>query len=321
MAILAGALHGQTPRDLALRCAAAGTPGDVRREAACDWGASAAHAFQSGVGLLMASGGVIPSSPSTAGTRFGGAPRWILDGGTGFVSYTHPDLSSGAAVDAPHVRRTEFAPRITVVRGVFDGFRLLPGVGGIGSVDVVGDRRYRPTTGFSRSDAAVLAYGGGVRLGLLRESFILPGITLSATVRQGGRIGYGTGSDDRPRVDVAPQVASVGAMVGKDLLFIGISAGVQRDWVRGDARVLFPSLEGGIPVRGDERRFDPVTGSIPVERTTWIVGGNWTWIVAQAAFQIGWAERPELPRGWDSLPDFRGGESGFVGGLSFRITY
>jgi hypothetical protein len=290
--------------------------GDAARIQGCEWGALTAHALQSGLGTLMASGGVIPSSPSTAGTRFGGSPRWILDGGVGGAVFRHPDLSQGATPTSSSVRRAVAAPRVTVVRGVFDGLSLAPGVGGIGAVDVVADVRALPVPGLDGDEARTYAFGGGARLGVLRESFILPGITLSAMYRQGGRMAYGVPSAERPRVEVAPKVASVGAMVGKDLLFVGVSAGVQRDWIQGDARVAVAGAssdpDGLVWSQGTE---------LNIERTTWVVGANWTFIIAQFAVQLGWAGAPDAPLGPDALANLKSGDGGLVGSMSFRITY
>lgn len=307
------------PADLAVRCiqgveaAGLGTPERIQ---GCAWGSVTAHALQSGIGLLMASGGVIPSSPSTAGTRFGGSPRWVLDVGGGFASFKHPDLSAGATPASKPARTSALAPRITLVRGVFDGISLAPGVGGIGSVDVVADVRLLPLPGFESDNAQAMMWGGGLRFGILRESFILPGITVSGVYRQSARLRYGTADVDRPAVEVAPRVTSVGAMVGKDLLFVGVSAGVQRDWIKGDVGVVL----GGAGAT-ELQSFPVQRGAMPLERTTWYVGANWTFIIAQFAAQLGWAEEPNAPFRLDALPDLRGAEGGLVGGLSFRITY
>jgi len=294
-------------------------------------GTAGARVLHGGLGLLAAAGGPLPASPSTAGQRLHGSPRVVGDVGLALVRVNLPALEGSDATD--HDRSSALlAPRLTVAAGVFEGFSPAPTVGGVGSVDVVGEIRYLPLPAPDGTDGATIAWGVGARVGILRESFTLPGVTLVAMHRRVGTSGYrgaetqvtldgGESVRMREFVEVSPSVTSLRAVVGKDLLAVGVNAGVQRDRIRGDARIEARRTTGSADFL--DASFAPVTTSVPVDRTTWFVGVNRTWVVTQATLELGWspaAGEPSDP-GTSGFPAYRGPEGAFSGAISFRITY
>ncbi|TVP50245.1 MAG: hypothetical protein EA350_00820 [Gemmatimonadales bacterium] len=295
-------------------------------------GRSGARVLQGGLGLLMAAGGPLPASPSTAGQRLHGSPRIVADGGLAVVRVNLPALEGSGATD--HDRTSVLlAPRVTVAAGVFEGFSPAPTVGGVGSVDVVAELRYLPLLAPNGLDGASIAWGLGARVGVLRESFTLPGVTLVGMHRRTGSTGYR--GPEQPMtleggetvimhevVELSPSVTSLRAVVGKDLLAVGVNAGVQRDWIRGDALVDVRqrSATGG---SGNPMSTTASTTSVPVDRTTWFVGANRTWVVTQATLELGWSPAAGGPAdpGTLGFPAYRGPEGAFSGAISFRITY
>jgi hypothetical protein len=313
---------------LANACATA-VPGGTEsqdRLTACAAGAIGAHALQGGLGLLMAAGGPFPASPSTAGQRLQGSPRWVIDVGTGVVRADVPSRSDGAI--GAQEGRVFFAPRITVGAGLFEGVSPSPTVGGMGSIDVVGELRLLPIPRLHEVSDRVVAWGLGARIGVIRESFTLPGVTLVAMHRRAGTVEFvsplgppGGGVPEARMIRVTPNVTSLRAVAGKDLLEIGVSAGVQLDRIRGDAEVGSWAGHDGAIALPSPGPPPPGSGprSLPVDRTTWFVGLNRTWVVTQLTAELGWSP---AARGDDA--DVLGGAgagSAFSGALSFRITY
>jgi hypothetical protein len=294
-------------------------------------GESGARVLQGGIGLLAAAGGPLPASPSTAGQRLHGSPRFVADVGLAVVRVNVPALEDSGTED--HDRTSVLvAPRLTVAAGVFEGFSPAATVGGVGSVDVVGELRYLPLLAPEGIDGGAVAWGLGVRLGILRESFTLPGVTLVGMHRRTGTTTYrgaatdvNTGGSLNVRmqevVEVSPSVTSLRAVVGKDLLAVGVNAGVQRDWIRGDARVEARRMDGQADFF--DTTVTPVRTSIPVDRTTWFVGLNRTWVVTQASLELGWSPAAGGTANPMStgFPEYRGPEGAFSGAISFRITY
>jgi hypothetical protein len=258
-----------------------------------------AHALEGGVGLLLAGGGSFPVSPSTAGHRLFGSPRLRVDVGTTGVTFRHPDLSRpavGGGFD-PSRRRVLGATRLSVGAGILEGFSPVPTIGGIGSLDLVGELRHIAYLGGGEGPDTAFGWGVGGHLGLLRESFTMPGVTVALTHRRAGTTRYVPGGAEGAGTQVAiePRVTSLRGVVGKDLLFLGLSGGVQRDRMHGGQEILL----GGVPIQ--------LPASTHQTRTTWFGGVNLTWVVAQLAAEVGWS------------PDDEG--NALLGSVSFRITY
>jgi hypothetical protein len=302
-----GVAQAQSPGALAEACQAGAAP----RAERCALVAATAHALQGGLGLLLGAGGPFPASPSTAGQRLHGSPRYLFDAGMGLASFTHPDLASSGA---PERRRTAVAPRLSVGVGVFEGVSPAPTIGGLGALDLVGELRLLPVPTFDGLDGRSWAWGVGARIGVVRESFSLPGITLSAMHRRSGALDYRSVTQASAGVTVAPRVTSFRAVVGKDLMELGVSGGIQRDRIRGDATV--HATAAGDPGGGSGTG----RGSLPVDRTTWFVGVNRTWVVSQVALELGWSPAPDSPRGIPAVI-YDGPAGGVAGALTFRVLY
>ncbi|CAN5700941.1 hypothetical protein BH23GEM11_BH23GEM11_10860 [soil metagenome] len=290
-------------------------------------GESGARVLHGAIGLLAAAGGPLPASPSTAGQRLHRSPRLVADVGLAIVRANLPALEGSGAQD--HDRTSLLlAPRLTVAAGVFEGFSPAATVGGVGSVDVVGELRYLPVLAPDGIDGGSLAWGLGARVGILRESFTLPGVTLVGMHRRTGTgvyrgpfVAETSATAVQEQVETSPSVTSLRAVVGKDLLAVGVNAGVQRDWIRGDARISTRRRMGGGNLV--DTSFAPITTSVPVDRTTFFVGANRTWVVTQATLELGWspAAGGRADPGTTGFPEYRGPEGAFSGAISFRITY
>ncbi len=275
----------------------------------CADGALAALGLQHGYGLLAAAAGPIPASPSTAGNRLQGSPRWIFDAGVSWTSFNRPDLTDGQRRDR---RSLQGAPRLTVAAGLFEGLSPGPTVGGVGAIDLVAEARLLPVTAMDGLSGRVASWGAGARIGVVRESFSLPGVTLSVMHRRTGTLRYGDPDADGVQARVAPNVTSLRTVVGKDLWEIGVSGGVQRDRIRGDGAVR-------VMDEGTEQRSGAV--SLPADRTTWFLAFNRTWVVTQFAAELGWSPGPDPVGGMGGSGEFTGPASALTGTFTFRVIY
>jgi hypothetical protein len=277
--------------------------------------AVAAWAIHAGIGLLAGGGGPFPSSPSTAGWRVERSPRWVMDAGVAFASFRYPDPEDAGFRERGTVAG---APRFTVGAGLFEGFSPAPTVGGVGAVDAVGELRILPIGGPGGRAGSVAVWGAGVRLGVLRESFTLPGVTISAMHRRAGEVRVGRPEAGGGEVRVQPNVTSLRAVAGKDLLEIGVAGGVQWDRIRGTGRTATTWTDAGATeaelLRSGRR-------SIPLDRSTWFVGLNRTWVVAQVTAEASWSPAASPGPDLEGGGGFDGGSGSFVGSLSVRITY
>jgi hypothetical protein len=334
------AAPGALSQEVAAPLTLPSNPVSLVRLGALGEAASDAFRIHGTLGLLAGAGGPVPSSPSTAGQRLQGSPRWIVDAGAGVARGELPGRTREERRDGGPDALL-LAPRLTVLAGVFDGFSPAPAVGGVGSLDLLAEARWLSVPSPSPLEGGALVGGAGIRVGLLRESFTLPGATVVLMHRRVGSLErsvepYSVTLQGIPpdlgspgpyqadyRVATSPRVTSLRGVVGKDLLEVGISLGVQRDWMRGDAEVATTVLG---PAGGPDA---PGTGlvrndiDISVDRTTWFVGLNRTWVVTQATLELGWS--PAARTASSVLhPEFAPPSSvggAFSGAFSFRITY
>jgi hypothetical protein len=196
----------------------------------------------------------------------------------------------------------------SIVVGLFDGFSPQPTVGGLLGLDLLltGDWVFLPDgDGF---DASGAAWGYGVRLGVLRESFSLPGITLSGIRRHGGDIGLlppnvggGVSLED-------PVTTSLRGEIGKEFWGIGFLVGAGWDRYEADAEV----VSGGASEPG------PTWTDLDADRALFFAGISRTFVVWQLSAEFGWAEG--VGGGSMELPGYDGEEGTVFGTLALRLT-
>jgi hypothetical protein len=303
----AGPGVAQVDRDgLATLCEASGGA-----TAPCLGVALGAEAIAGGAGLAFTLGNEFPGSASTLGKRFGTTPRVAAAVRFGFSGMELPDGPSGTEDAA-----SGWVPSLhgALAVSLFDGFRPRPTVGGVLAVDVIatGDVAFLPSgKGF---DGAVAAVGYGVRLGAVRESFSLPGVTVSALRRHGGRVEWAGVSGDRPGAVVLDGTTntSIRGTVGRELLAVGIQAGLGWERISADGTVTSgpATSSSGVVVFDD----------LEADRILFFGGATWTWLVTQLHAEAGYAS------GFEPLDDSAAGgfdpsAGSLFGSLTFRILF
>jgi len=185
----------------------------------------------------------------------------------------------------------------------------MPTVGGFLSLDAFGRAsllRLSDAQGFAGS---VRAYTVGVRVGIFREGFTIPGVSVSASRRFVGDLEAGTTADAASFIVAGPDVTSLRATVGKDLYAVEVLAGLGWDRYEGDVTVAASDGMGGAPV---------TTGSLSESRRLYFGSAAMTFsIILSVSVEAGWAQ------GLDPLTSYAGdydqrGATPF-GGLSLRL--
>jgi len=285
-------------------------------QGSCADAALALQAFQGGVGLLMTAGGPVPASPSTAGRRLASQARIVGDLGIGWVSFRHPDLGyTGSDAARPERRSLLLGGRFTSAVGIFEGFSPAPNVGGVMSVDVVGTTQLlRRPEGIGNSGTS-FQWGGGVRLGVFRESFTLPGLTLSAMHYRSSRFRYGDADETGAEFTLDPHATSIRAVLGRDLLAVGLTGGL--GWDRyggtGSIRATAPGAAVGAGVAE--------SAAVRMNRRYLFAGANFTWVVTQFAGEVVWVFSESPLDEFPGTGPYRPGGRDLQGAFSFRITY
>jgi len=265
--------------ELAMLCAAA----DRDLTSPCRELVLAALAVQRGVGLASALGSDVPGTSSTAGRRIGSVPRFGFALAANGIGMGMPRVSASSVEGlAEEVEPAVIGLRAVVSAGLVDGFQLGPGIGGIFSADLIGSysRLWLPEgEGFGGPSSGV---GLGARVGILRESFTVPGLSVSVARRWHETVGTGDVSAGNPgEVEADLEVTSLRAMLGKNWFVVGLMAGAGWDRYVGEAAV---SATGGLDEPG------AVTGRLASERTVYFASAWYNFLISQLSLEVGVAD-------------------------------
>lgn len=308
---LAAALLGVVPAtthaqddDLAATCRAAGDPG-----AECFLAASAVRLIHPRVGTALWGGSPVPGSASTLGMRLGSIPRFTVAGRVVVVPMELPPLRDRSQSQGSRALAAALSGQTTV--GILPGWSPLPTVGGFMSLDatVRGSLLLLPDDkGFE--DGSVLGGAVAVRLGLLRESFTLPGVSVTGSYGRSTGFSFGDPATDDGHIHGAIGNWSLTGAVTKRVGPVGMTGGVALDRYTGDVEFSYrPVPPAGARVHETAR----------ADTDRWSAFGNlsWTFLVFHASLEAGWQEAPtpeELPASVSVDP------TGWWAGLAFRLS-
>jgi hypothetical protein len=304
---LVPAAGAQSVEALADKCTAVGGP-----VAKCTELAITARSLQGHVGLMAGLGSEVAGSASTLGHRLKTTPRVSGDVRVAFANVALPDLFETGS-DLP--RKTTFVIptfQAGLAVGVFDGFSIVPTVGGVLSLDAFGSTSvlFLPSgEGFGGHESALTL---GLRVGIFRESFTLPGVSVSVSHRTFGTVRLGSATGPWGGVELAPSVTSLRATVGKDLLSVGVLAGVGRDWYSGRATLQQREVTGNVITATDN--------SYGHSRSLFFGGLSMNFLILQISAEAGWAQGFSAVAGQQGS-NFDPAAGTLFGSLALRLTF
>lgn len=278
--------------------------------------ALAGQSARAGLGLLAAGGSEVPGSAGTLGWRLSSVPRFAFAAEVAVARTSAPVLGTERRPTLVSDPLLVPALRFTGAVGLYDGFSPLPTVGGLFSLDLVGSGSLVFLPEDRGFDGAATGYGAGVRVGILRESFTLPGVSVSAVRRFAGEVtlrGAGGPGNVLPETTFDPNVTSVRATVGKDVLAVGLLVGAGWDRYGGDLRV-----DSGL-TDADAAPRTASTDDLTDSRFLAFGGASLNFLILQLSAELGWAE------GMESVPGrpadgFDPTDSSWFGSLGARLT-
>lgn len=292
----------QTPDDQAALCAAAGG-----RPALCAAASVAARSLFGHVGLLGGLGSEVSGTASNLGRRIGGGPRLSFS-----VRFAAVDMGLPDPSDITGLGETNFvaaAVQTGVAVGLFDGLRLAPTVGGFLSLDVFGQTSllFLPKSeGFGGS---VRSYTLGARVGVLREGFTVPGVSISVARRYVGEFDFGGRAIE---LTLDPAVTSVRAAISKDFFAVELMAGLGWDDYTGDATLRTSDLTGF-------GGFSTSAGKLSESRFLYFGSAAMTFgLILSVSVEGGWAKGFDPVSGYAGEHDPTKGTA--FGSFSFRLT-
>jgi len=267
-----------TPVEAQLRAGCAGEVATPELIAACAGAVDALQGIRDGLGVGHAGAAALPGTATALGRRFGSTPRIALAARMGVVRFDRIDPDRWSSAGRTAGWTPVFGASAGV--GVFDGFSVAPTVGGVLGIDLLGDVSTVRLPSGDGFEEASLAWGYGIRVGLLRESFTLPGASLSLMRRSGSAFRL-EGAEGVLDADVT--TTSVRAAIGKELLGFGLSGGV--GWDRASAEGTLQANPSGAP--GPTVAFDGE------DDTRFVIFGGVTrtFLVTSVGADFGWSDR------------------------------
>lgn len=291
--------------------------------------AQAVDAAQPQLGILMAGGNPILGTASTGGVRLGLIPRVSLTGRVNVVGARLPDIREldGGEVDEFTLPAPAVGANLSI--GLTQGFSVAPMIGGFGAIDLLGSVSVLPLelVGDDFGENA-FSWGAGARVGLIRESFVTPGVSVSLMYRDLGDVSFGdvcdasddetttcTGDGDFGEIGFGLSNWSARAAVSKRLLGLGLTAGVGYDQFDTDANLAFRAPAGSPQ---QIYRFNDV--AVDNDRWSAFLDASFTVLVASLVGEVGWMQGSDPIGGFPSTSDFDPGEGTWFGSLGFRLS-
>lgn len=246
--------------------------------------------LQPPLGLAMSGGNPVPGTASTLGLRLGSIPRLSLGGRLtlvgvdlpqilhnnqrGEIGFTLPGLSLDAAV------------------GLLPGSSPLPTMGGVASVDVLASIGILPLpTGAGFASGSPFSWAVGLRGGIFRESFTLPGISISAMYRHLGRSTFGDPNliDTDGFLNLSVSSLSLRGAVSKRIVGFGLTAGAGYDRYSSNGRFGFASPDTVGP-----SEFRLGFSRLRNNRTSLFGNLSYTLLILHLVGEIGWQQGTDL---------------------------
>ncbi len=319
-ALLAWSVPGATAQGLddrlVSRCQALGL--SAQRLQLCQDAVATVQLLQPELGLSVAAGNPVLGTASPIGTRFRFIPRVQLGGRITFIWAGVPDVTRYPQDVAGTVGTRSFSvpvPQFDLSIGVFDGLKLGSTLSGFASVELLGSLStvILPSDAGFRNDVG--GVGLGVRVGVLRESFTAPGISLSGMYKWTGRIEYGrlsAGDDAALGMDLS--LFSFRLSASKSFVAIGLAATIGWDHYSSDVDL---ALAGSTPAEA------PLT-VIPNSAPEGLSSGRWSAVVDVSYIvlflnfvaEAGWQEQEKFST--SSALDVESGK--FFGAIGVRLT-
>jgi hypothetical protein len=298
------------------QCQAQSTQTQVRTF--CERVGQAIDIVEPRLGIALTGGNPVPGTASTLGMRLGSVPRFSIG-----------LRASAALAELPPIEEVNGGDDLTfpvpslnadASVGVFSGFSVLPTVGGLGSVDVLASAGIIPLPkGEGFSESSPKTWSVGARVGLLRESFTAPGISVSGMYRRLGDLSYGDSTFQSRDAFFALDdysVWSFRAAISKRIPLIGFGATVGAGLDKYDAAARLAVHDPSLLTNST---LSLSTEHMKTDRKSAFANLSWTLLLVNIVGEVGWQEGGEgLPDA--SIPTDKLEKAGYFGGVAVRIA-
>lgn len=305
----ASAQNADAQEGLRAECAAAAASDETREF--CELATYAVDALGARLGIVQIGGNPVPGTASTFGPKVGPLPRFGVAGRLTLAGVELPPIERMGSTETPNA--VPVSLNVDAGIGVFPGFTLVPTVGGFLAVDILASAGVTFTgdsDGFDGDKPLSLALGA--RIGITRESFTAPGISISTMYRRFQTVSWGDANvmaTDASVVLTGRQAWSLRGVVSKRIASFGLAGGAGWDFFSGDGIVRVADT--------DDTVIGVTEEGVSTSRFTAFANAAFTTLIVNFVGELGWqadGDTPELPAG--SVP----GQGGIYGGLAVRVA-
>jgi hypothetical protein len=273
--------------------------------------------LQPELGMVLAGGNPVLGTASPIGTKFRFIPRFNIGGRIGVGWAEIPDLLNYPEDIADPIGRRSFSvpvAQLDLSVGVFDGLRLGTTLGGLASVELLGSLGAIMLPDDDGFRGNVTGLGLGARVGILRESFTAPGISISGMYKWHGRVQYGDAAEgDAASFELDMKVLSLRAGLSKSFVAFGLALTLGYDSYWSNVGFVVNPPPAGppvpLPAAGE-------TAELQTERWSAFIDVSYIVLYFNIVAEAGWQEEQKLmsSRG----DEFASGN--FFGTLGIRLT-
>ncbi len=316
----------------------------------CAQVANSVENVQPSIGIAFSGANPTIGTATTIGRRLGLFPRISVSARLNAAFVDVPDIFDdfsptldGSSIDATvpalgTVGLPVASLQADVALGLFNGIDVGP-IGGFGSLDLLGSVSFIPAVDEINIEETIFNFGGGARLGLIRQGLLMPGVSVTGQYRMMGEQTFGDVDGTVPAEFSSDlQVISLRAMASKGLLMLDVAAGGGYDIYKSDVSMAW-QLTCATTECQDVDPTDPAGITLPgsvsgtVETAAWNVFANAgiSLLIVNIVAEVGYQKATEIIGSDDlstiGLPSdqeltteaLEGGR--FFGSVGARITF
>lgn len=241
------------------------------------------------------------------------------------VDRVTPSTSGANSDQYPTQSQLAGIPEADVAIGLFKGIPL--GVTNVGGIDLLASASYLPAINASgvhlTTPNGSLKFGGGVRLGIVQESILFPGVSVTY-LRRGlpsvDMLSSNNAGDTLHVNNINLTTDSYRITVSKSLLILGLAAGVGQDrynsTATGSAYVAARSIAGVGATSAAS--VGPITMNQKLTRTTYFVDATLHLLIVNVIGEIGRTSAVNIPT-YNSFVGSTAGAAQTFGAIGVRL--
>lgn len=278
-------------------------------------------------------GTVIAGGNATLGQggTLGGFPHFAIGLRANAIMGSLPDIegntpsTGGTAIASTYQTEDQplGLPSIDAAIGLFAGIPV-PFVTKIGGVDLLLSAAYVPE--YSKDDISItvpdgsLKVGYGVRVGLLEESFVVPGVAVTYFKRDLPTANIlGVSGDDSISVNnLALETTAWRVTASKSFFIFGLALGAGQDKYSSAADLAVSVQDGPLPT--DRYRGEPFSFSQEVTRTNYFADLSFNILLAKFVGEVGMVSGGEIPT-YNQFEGKKADDSRLYGSVGLRIGF